>query len=250
MVNVGRVRAEYDDSQSLQASDILDFYFASDRRFGSLAAYYTDCNPHTRFDRQKTMKNPLSAEALRQLFLDARTYNRWQDRPVSDEILHQIHELTRMGPTSANCCPARFIFVKSAEAKARLLECVDKGNREKTETAPVTVIVAYDMEFYTKLDQLFPHTNARSWFEGKDEKILDTAYRNGTLQGAYLMMAARALGLDCGPMTGFKPQKVDEAFLSGTTFRSNFLVNLGYGSEEGLFERSPRFAFDEACQLL
>ena len=195
------------------------------------------------------MKTAISDTALKQLFLDARTYNSWQDKEVSDSTLHQLHELVRMGPTSANCCPARFIFVKSQAAKDKLAPCLDKGNREKTLAAPVTAIIAYDMEFYTKLDQLFPHTNARPWFEGKEEKVFDTAFRNGTLQGAYLILAARALGLDCGPMSGFNSEKINEAFLAGTNYRSNFLLNIGYGVDADLFDRSPRFEFDEACRI-
>lgn len=195
------------------------------------------------------MKTAISQAALKQLFIEARTYNSWQAREVSDDTLHQLHDLLRMGPTSANCCPARFIFIKSQQAKEKLAPCLDKGNREKTMAAPVTAIVAYDMEFYTKLDQLFPHTNARPWFEGKEEKVFDTAFRNGTLQGGYLILAARALGLDCGPMSGFNAQKLDEAFLAGTSYRSNFLVNLGYGVDDDLFDRSPRFSFDEACRI-
>ncbi|HID50323.1 MAG TPA: malonic semialdehyde reductase, partial [Chromatiales bacterium] len=140
-------------------------------------------------------------------------------------------------------------FVKSAAAKARLEPCLDKGNREKTMAAPVTAIVAHDMEFYEYLEQLFPHTNAKPWFAGKPEKIADTAFRNGTLQGAYLIIAARALGLDCGPMSGFNQEKLDAEFFAGTPWRSNFLVNLGYGDAGNLFPRSPRFSFDEACRI-
>lgn len=196
------------------------------------------------------MNSPLSESVLDQLFLQARSYNAWQDRPVPDELLHRLHAILRMGPTSANCCPARLIFVKSAAAKERLKSCLDKGNIEKTMSAPVTVIIAHDLEFYEYMGQLFPHTDARPWFAGKPQKIQDTAFRNGTLQGAYLMLAARALGLDCGPMSGFSHQKIDDTFLAGTSWRSNFLVNLGYGDASvNLFERSPRFSFDEACRI-
>lgn len=195
------------------------------------------------------MNTRIDDQALKQLFLEARTHNEWQDQPVSEETLRQLHDLLRMGPTSANCCPARFIFVQSMKAKQRLEPCLDKGNREKTMAAPVTVIIANDMEFHEHMGQLFPHTNARPWFAGKPEKIADTAARNGTLQGAYLIMAARALGLDCGPMSGFNPEKIDAAFYPGKPWRANFLVNLGYGKAEALFPRSPRFEFDEVCTI-
>jgi 3-hydroxypropanoate dehydrogenase len=154
-----------------------------------------------------------------------------------------------MGPTSANCSPMRVVFVKSPEAKERLRPALSAGNTAKTMAAPVTAIVAYDLDFIEMLPRLFPHDNARAWFEGKEELIRTTAFRNGTLQGAYLMMAARALGLDCGPMSGFDNGKVDAAFFPGGRIRSNFLCNLGYGDPKGLFERSPRLSFDEACEI-
>lgn len=195
-------------------------------------------------------QNPsLDATALDQLFRQARTFNDWQDRPVEDALLRELYDLMKFAPTSANMSPARLVFVKSAEAKKKLEPALDEGNREKTMKAPVTVIVAHDLEFYEKLPFLFPHADARSWFAGKPDAIQSGAFRNGSLQGAYLIMAARALGLDCGPMSGFSNEKVDEIFFAGTPVKSNFLVNLGYGDASSLFPRSPRLAFDEAARI-
>lgn len=191
----------------------------------------------------------LDARALDQLFRTARTHNAWQKRDVPDALLHELYDLTKWAPTSANASPARFVFVKSAEAKAKLKEALAPGNVEKTMTAPVTVIVAQDMAFYDKLPQLFPHADARSWFAGNDALIESTAFRNASLQGAYLIMAARALGLDTGAMSGFDAAKLDAAFFAGTTIKSNFLINLGYGDEAGLFPRSPRLSFDDAARI-
>lgn len=192
----------------------------------------------------------LDAVALAQLFSDARTHNRWQPREVSDELLQQLYLLLRWGPTSANISPLRVVFVKSADAKARLRPALDAGNVDKTMAAPVTAIVATDFAFYEKLGQLFPHQpEARSWFAGKPAAIETAGFRNGTLQGAYLILAARALGLDCGPMSGFNNALVDEAYFAGTPVRSNFLVNLGYGDPAGLHPRGPRLSFDEACSI-
>lgn len=187
--------------------------------------------------------------ALDQIFVKARTYNGWADEPVSDETLRELYNLVKMGPTSANCSPGRFVFVRSADAKQKLKPALSSGNLAKTMNAPVTVIVAHDEAFYEKLPDLFPHGDARSWFTSSQALAEETAFRNGTLQGAYLIMAARALGLDTGPMSGFDRSAVDEAFFSGTTWRSNFLVNLGRGDPAKLFERLPRMSFDEACQL-
>jgi 3-hydroxypropanoate dehydrogenase len=192
----------------------------------------------------------LNEEALSTIFLQARTHNGWLDKPVTDEILHNLYDLMKWGPTSANCSPGRIAFVKSPDAKEKLLECVMPGNVEKTKAAPVTAIVAYDLEFYEKLPKLLPHVDARSWFAGNPALIQSTAFRNGTLQGAYLLVAARSLGLDCGPMSGFDNTKVDSLFFEGTTWKSNFLVNLGYGDASKLFPRSPRLDFDSACQVL
>jgi len=195
------------------------------------------------------MSAPLDDLALDQLFRSARTYNAFSGQ-VDDATLHRLYDLLKWGPTAANASPARFVFVRSPEAKAKLGPALDQGNREKTLAAPVTVIVGYDMAFYDKLPVLFPHTDARSWFAGRPEPVLETvALRNGSLQGAYLILAARSLGLDCGPMSGFNNAMVDEAFFAGTAIRSNFLVNLGKGDASSIFPRSPRLGFDEACRI-
>jgi 3-hydroxypropanoate dehydrogenase len=196
------------------------------------------------------MSEKLSEAALDQLFRSARTYNAWLPKDVSDEQLHQLYELAKFGPTSANSSPMRLVFVKSQEAKAALSPFLSEGNRAKTMAAPVTAIVATDHAFYEKLPQLFPHADARSWFAGNQPLIDVTAFRNGSLQGAYLIMAARSLGLDCGPMSGFDNAGVDGAFFAGTTIKSNFLINIGYGdASRDLFPRSPRLSFDEACRI-
>lgn len=188
--------------------------------------------------------------AMDQLFNDARTFNHWQDRPVEDDLLRELHRLLELPPTSANSSPGRYVFVKSVEAKARLKPALSKGNADKTMAAPVCAIIAYDLRFHDHLPRLFPHEDAKSWFEGKEQHIRTTAFRNGSLQGAYLIMAARALGLDCGPMSGFDNAKVDAEFFAGTSYRSNFLCNLGYGVREKLHERLPRFAFEDVCRIL
>jgi 3-hydroxypropanoate dehydrogenase len=192
----------------------------------------------------------IDSAALHQLFLDARTQNGWLDQPVTDAELERLYDLLKMAPTSANCSPARLLFVRSPEAKARLLPCVTPGNLEKTRAAPVTAIIGYDLLFHDKLPQLFPHTDARSWFAGKPDLIAATAFRNGTLQGGYLMLAARAIGLDCGPMSGFDNARVDAEFWAGTAVKTNFLCNLGHGDPSKLMPRSPRLRFDEACRIL
>lgn len=201
------------------------------------------------------MHQPLSPEAIDQIFLEARTFasnpNPWQDRPVTDAQLERIWELARMGPTAANSSPARIVFVRTAEAKARLKPALDAGNVEKTMNAPVTAIVGTDMAFYDKLPQLFPHVDARSWFAGQsDEQLYPGALRNSSLQGAYLIIAARAIGLDCGPMGGFDAAKVDAEFFAGTRVRSSFLVNLGYGRRDTLYPRNPRLSFADACTIV
>jgi 3-hydroxypropanoate dehydrogenase len=195
------------------------------------------------------MSERIDSKALDQLFFEARTHNEWQERPVSDELLRELFDTLRWAPTSANCSPARIVFVKSPEAKARLLPALIEGNVEKTRGAPVTAIIGHDLEFHEHLPRLFPHTDARSWFAGNQPLIEATAFRNGTLQGAYLIMAARALGLDCGPMSGFDAAKVDRAFFPEGNVRVNFLCNLGYGRPEALFPRSPRFSFDDVCRI-
>lgn len=185
-----------------------------------------------------------------QLFDDARTHNVWLDKPVPDELLHRLYEMMKFGPTSANCSPARIIFVKSPEAKARLVPCMSEGNRAKTAAAPVTAIIGMDLKFYEKLPQLFPHNpGARSWFEGDEAAIQSTAFRNSSLQGGYFIIAARALGLDCGPMSGFDAPRMDAEFWPGTPVKTNFVCSLGYGDASKLFPRSPRLAFDEACRI-
>jgi 3-hydroxypropanoate dehydrogenase len=188
--------------------------------------------------------------SLDQLFRDARTYNAWQDRDVPDSLLHELIDLAKLGPTSANCSPARFLFVKSRAAKEKLKPHLSEGNREKTMMAPVCAIIGYDLDFYEHLPYLFPHTNAKSWFEGKPKKIEQTAFRNGTLQGAYLIMAARALGLDCGPMSGFDNEAVDKEFFADTNVKSNFLCNLGFGDGADLKPRAPRFRFDQIALIV
>ena len=188
--------------------------------------------------------------ALDVLFRTARTRNGWADTPVADETLHALYDILKFGPTSANCSPARFVFIRTREAKERLKPALNPGNIDKTMVAPVTVIVAYDPIFYEHLPKLFPHADARAWFSGNPDLADETAFRNGTLQGGYLIMAARSLGLDCGPMSGFDKAKVDQSFLAEQGWKSNFLVNLGHGVAEDLFPRSPRLDFDEACVLV
>ena len=195
------------------------------------------------------MSEILSDAGLDLIFREARTQNAWQDKPVNEVLLQAVYDLAKMGPTSANCSPMRLVFVTSPEAKERLRPALIEGNVEKTMAAPATAIVGYDTEFYEQLPRLFPHSDARAWFVGKEALIETTAFRNGTLQGAYLMLAARALGLDCGPMSGFDNAAVDRAFFPGGKVRSNFLCNLGYGDPEALFPRSPRLDFDEACRI-
>ena len=196
------------------------------------------------------MSELLSEASLDQLFRSARTFNAWLPKEVSDEQLHQLYDLAKFGPTSANSSPARVVFVKSPAAKAKLEPFLSDGNRAKTMEAPVTAIVATDHEFYEQLPRLFPHTDAKSWFVGNQPLIDTTAFRNATLQGAYLLLAARAIGLDCGPMSGFDNAGVDAAFFAGTAVKSNFLISIGYGdASRNLFPRSPRLAFGEACTI-
>jgi len=197
------------------------------------------------------MPSILDQSVLDQLFDAARTHNNWQSRPVPDELLTRIYNSMRMGPTSGNCSPARIVFVKSKEAKERLKPALSAGNLNKTMAAPVTAIIGYDLHFYEKMGFLFPHEpTARSWFDKDEKTAFDAAFRNGTLQGAYLMLAARAYGLDCGPMSGFDNTMVDKTFFAGTQVKSNFICNLGYGDATKMFPRSPRLSFDEACSIL
>jgi 3-hydroxypropanoate dehydrogenase len=193
----------------------------------------------------------LDEAGLNLLFHEARTYNKFTDQPVTDEELQRLYAILRMGPTSANCSPARFLFLRTQEAKQKLAPALSSGNHDKTMAAPVTAIVAYDPKFYEKLWKLFPHNpDAMSWFTSNDALAATTAFRNGTLQGAYLILAARAVGLDTGAMSGFNNAMVDDLFLADYGWRSNFLCNIGHGDPEGLFPRSPRLDFDEACVLL
>ena len=193
----------------------------------------------------------LDAAGLDLLFREARSHNKFSDGPVTDDELRALYEILKNGPTSANCSPARFLFLRTEEAKRKLAPALSSGNLEKTMAAPVTAIVAYDPKFYEKLPKLFPHNpEATSWFTSNDSLAATTAFRNGTLQGAYLIVAARAVGLDIGAMSGFDNAVVDEVFLADRGWRSNFLCNLGHGDPAGLFPRSPRLDFDEACVLL
>ena len=193
----------------------------------------------------------MNNEAHDQLFHKARTHNVWLNKPVDDALLQQVYDLAKMGPTSANICPMRVVFVKSRDAKEKLKPCLDAGNVDKTMLAPVTAIIGMDIHFYEQSPKLFPHADAKSWFDKLPENVLEViALRNSSLQGAYFMLAARSLGLDCGPMSGFNNQKADELFFTGTHVKSNFLCNLGYGDASKLFPRSPRLSFSETCKIV
>ncbi|MGD9426555.1 malonic semialdehyde reductase [Pantoea sp. NSTU24] len=195
------------------------------------------------------MSTPLDKAALDTLFNDARTHSYWQDKPVDRALLEQLYDLTVLGPTSANCLPARFVFVTSAEGKEKLKPALSSGNLDKTLSAPVTVIVAWDREFYEQLPALFPHADARSWFTGSPEAAKETAFRNSSLQAGYLILAARSLGLDAGPMSGFNPDKVNEAFFPDGQYQVNLLINLGYGEASKLHPRLPRLSFEQASRF-
>src|SRR5215831_5844113 len=210
-----------------------------------------------------TKTRTLSQEALEQILTEARTHSAWLSEPVRDDLLEEIYKLMKWGPTSANSSPARIVFVKSPEAKEKLLPCMAEGNVEKTKAAPVTAIIAQDMEFYERLPKLFPFADARSWFAGNKPFIESTAFRNSTLQGAYFIIAARALGFDCGPMSGFDNAKVDEEFFGSGfdregmseeyvpgTIKSNFLCNIGHGDPASVRPRAPRLDFSEVCRVL
>ena len=194
--------------------------------------------------------NVLTDQALDQLFRTARTANAWQDKPVSDDLLHKIYDVMKFGPTSANCCPLRIVFVKTKEGRERLKPALAEGNVTKTMAAPVTAIMAHDMKFYDHLPMLFPHTDARSWFVGNEPLIAETAFRNATLQAAYFMITARAFGLDCGPMSGFDQKKVNAEFFPDGRFKSNFICSLGYGDLSKTFPRGPRFKFGDVCKVV
>lgn len=189
-------------------------------------------------------------EVQNQIFIQARTHRAWLNQPVSDDLLHQIYDLLKWAPTSANGSPARILFIKSKEQKAQLLTCMDPGNIEKTSQAPINAIIAQDMEFYEKLPKLRPDVDAKSWFLGNQALIEETAFRNSSLQGGYFIIAARSLGLDVGPMSGFDATKLNATFFAGTTWRANFICNLGYADASKLFPRSPRLNFDEACKII
>ena len=219
---------------------MLDLFIANDTR---LAAHF--------FCTGTPMPNRLDANAFNQLFLEARTQNKWQAKDVPDALLRELVDVLKMGPTSANCSPARLLFVKSAAAKQRLAPFLSDNNRPKTMEAPVCAIIGFDLKFYEHLPRLFPHNlTARSWFEGKADHVHTTAMRNGSLQGAYFMLAARALGLDVGAMSGFDNAGVDKEFFPDGGIKSNFLCNIGYGDPAGVFARSPRFAFDEMAMII
>ena len=195
------------------------------------------------------MSDLLNAAALDQLFRTARTQNAFLDTPVSEDLLRELYDLVKWGPTAANGSPARFVFVTTAEGKEKLKPALSEGNAAKTLAAPVTAIIGFDEDFHEKLPYLFPHADAKSWFDGPRTARTESAFRNSSLQGAYLILTARALGLDAGPMSGFDNAKVDAAFFAGTPIKSNFLVNLGYGDPAGLFPRLPRLSFDEAARI-
>jgi 3-hydroxypropanoate dehydrogenase len=196
------------------------------------------------------MRQRLGDGALDQLFLGARTHRHWLASSIDEGLLREAWELARMGPTSGNSGPGRIVFVVSAAAKEQLRPCLSRGNVRQTMSAPATAIMAYDLAFYDRLPELYPQAGARAWFVGNEPLIQETAFRNGTLQAAYFMIAARALGLDCGPMSGFDRSKVDEQFFAGTTIRSNFLCNLGVGDPAALQPRNPRLSFDDACRIV
>lgn len=210
-----------------------------------------DSNPQQAIEAIRARISHLDEASLDLLFRQARTHNGWTDRPIPDALLQQLFDLVKMGPTSANCSPGRLVFIRSPEAKERLRPALSRGNATKTMAAPVTVIIGHDLRFYEKLGALFPHDpSAASWFTSSEPLAQETAFRNGTLQGAYLILAARALGLDAGPMSGFDNAKVDAEFFAGTSVKSNFICSLGYGDPAKVFKRLPRFSFDEACRIL
>jgi len=194
---------------------------------------------------------PISSAAIDQIFRNARTYSAWLPGSVPTEVLAEVYNLAKLGPTSANCSPARFVFLTTPQAKARLVPALAPGNVQKTQAAPVNVIVAWDAEFYELLPRLFPHHDMRPLYAGKPLAVIEEAgLRNGSLQGAYFILAARLLGMDCGPMSGFDAAKVNAEFFPDGKWKANFLCNLGYGDASQLLPRNPRLSFDEACQLL
>jgi 3-hydroxypropanoate dehydrogenase len=192
----------------------------------------------------------LDQKAFDTLFLEARTYNGWLDKAVPDEMIQKIYDLAKWGPTSANCCPMRVVFVRSSEEKEKLKLMLDKGNQEKTMQAPVVALFAYDRKFFDKMNKLAPHVNVEKWYGGKEALVAETAWRNGTLQAAYFMLAARSLGLDCGPMSGFSKDKVKAEFFPDLDGDVNFICSLGYGDPATPYPRAPRLDFDEACNIV
>ena len=203
-----------------------------------------------KFKDLKERTNPLDEEALNLIFGEARSMNGWQDKDVSDAMIRSLYDLTKMGPTSTNCSPARFVFVKSEAEKAKLESALMPNNISKVMTAPVVAIIAYDLDFSDHMTKLFPHMDVAPMYKGNDEMNVSTAFRNSSLQGAYLMMVARAMGLDCGPMSGFDNQLIDETFFSDTNIKSNFLCCIGYGDSTKIFQRLPRLDFDEVCKII
>ena len=203
-----------------------------------------------KFKDLKERTNPLDEEALNLVFGEARSMNGWQDKDVSDAMIRSLYDLTKMGPTSTNCSPARFVFVKSEAEKAKLESTLMPNNISKVMTAPVVAIIAYDLDFSDHMTKLFPHMDVAPMYKGNDEMNVSTAFRNSSLQGAYLMMVARAMGLDCGPMSGFDNQLIDETFFSDTNIKSNFLCCIGYGDSTKIFQRLPRLDFDEVCKII
>ena len=203
-----------------------------------------------KFKDLKERTNPLDEEALNLIFGEARSMNGWQDKDVSDAMIRSLYDLTKMGPTSTNCSPARFVFVKSEAEKAKLESALMPNNISKVMTAPVVAIIAYDLDFSDHMTKLFPHMDVAPMYKGNDEMNVSTAFRNSSLQGAYLIMVARALGLDCGPMSGFNNQLVDETFFSDSNIKSNFLCCIGYGDSTKIFQRLPRLDFDEVCKII
>jgi 3-hydroxypropanoate dehydrogenase len=202
------------------------------------------------FSNLKNNTDSLTESQLNLLFGEARSMNGWQDKDVSDELIRSIYELTKMGPTSTNCCPARFKFIKSDEQKLKLKESLLPNNIEKVMSAPVIAIIGFDLDFSDNLSKLFPHMDIAPMYKGNDEMNHSTAFRNSSLQGAYFMMVSRALGLDCGPMSGFNNAMVDEIFFKGTNIKSNFLCCIGYGDPSKIFMRLPRLNFDEVCEII
>ena len=203
-----------------------------------------------KFKDLKDRTNPLDEEGLNLIFDEARSMNGWQNKAVSDVMIHSLYDLVKMGPTSTNCSPARFVFVKSEVEKAKLESALMPNNIPKVMTAPVVAIIAYDLDFSDHMTKLFPHTDVAPMYKGNDEMNVSTAFRNSSLQGAYLMMVARAMGLDCGPMSGFDNQLIDETFFSDTNIKSNFLCCIGYGDSTKIFQRLPRLDFDEVCKII